>query len=79
VGLHDNFENPKYIFLVLELCSGGDLSSFIKKNKNLPEKVAQSFLKQLANGLLFLYQQSIIHRDLKPANVLLSEASEFAV
>jgi serine/threonine-protein kinase ULK/ATG1 len=63
----------------LELCRGGDLSSFIKKNKRLEERVAQCFLKQLSDGLMFLHEKNVIHRDLKPANVLLSESSEFAV
>lgn len=79
VRLYDSFENSKYIFLVLELCRGGDLSSFIKRTKRLDESIAQSFLKQLASGLYFLNESSIIHRDLKPANCLLSEPSEYAV
>lgn len=81
VGLYNTFENSKYIFLVLELCRGGDLSTFIKKSvsRRLDESIAQSFLKQLADGLHFLSERNIIHRDLKPANVLLSEPSEFAI
>jgi serine/threonine protein kinase len=63
----------------LELCRGGDLLSFIKKSRRLEERVAQYFLQQLSEGLMFLYQKSIIHRDLKPANVLLSESSELAI
>jgi serine/threonine-protein kinase ULK/ATG1 len=79
VRLYDSFENSKYIFLVLELCRGGDLSTFIKRSKRLDENIAQSFLKQLSSGLYFLSESSIIHRDLKPANVLLSEPSEYAI
>ena len=81
VGLYNTFENSKYIFLVLELCRGGDLSTFIKRSagRRLDESIAQSFLRQLADGLYFLSERNIIHRDLKPANVLLSEPSEFAI
>ena len=62
VGLHDNFENTKYIFLILDLCRGGDLSTYIKKYKRLDEGIALSFLRQLCDGLYFLYERSIIHR-----------------
>jgi len=79
VRLHDFFSSEKNFYLVLELCPGGDLSKFIRKNKTLSERVAIGFLHQLANGLSFLQEKNFIHRDLKPANVLLSESSENAV
>eukprot|EP01035_Chromulina_nebulosa_P017131 gene17131-22645_t len=79
VRLFDSFHSPRFIYLVLELCPGGDLSIFIKRNKRLDERVAKNFLCQLAKGLTFLNQKNIIHRDLKPANVLLSENSNNAI
>jgi len=79
VRLYDSFHSPRFIYLVLELCPGGDLSVFIKRNKRLDERVAKNFLCQLARGLTFLNQKNIIHRDLKPANVLLSENSNNAI
>lgn len=79
VKLYEYFSSEKNFYLVLELCEGGDLSKFIKKRKRLSERVAHSFLLQLANGLSFLQERNFIHRDLKPANVLLTESSEDAV
>lgn len=79
VGLYDSFEKGNNIFLVMELCRGGDLSKFIKHHQRLDERVARSFLRQLSDGLMFLYDRNIMHRDLKSANILLSEFSEFAV
>ncbi len=79
VRLHEYFSSEKNFYLVLELCEGGDLSKYIKKNKRISERVSHSFLLQLANGLSFLQEKNFIHRDLKPANVLLSEFSENAV
>ena len=78
VRLYDHFSSSRYIYLVLELCEGGDLSKYIKKCKRVDERLAVSFLKQLSDGLYFLSQKNLIHRDLKPANVLLSECSERA-
>ena len=79
VRLHEYFSSEKNFYLVLELCEGGDLSKYIKKKKQLGERVAHSFLLQLSDGLSFLQEKNFIHRDLKPANVLLSEMSENAV
>jgi serine/threonine-protein kinase ULK2 len=79
VQLFEHFSSSRYIYLVLELCPGGDLSKFIKKFHRIDEIVAQGFLRQLSEGLHFLQEKSVIHRDLKPANVLLSESSNFAV
>jgi serine/threonine-protein kinase ULK/ATG1 len=79
VRLFDHFNSARYIYLVLELCPGGDLSKYIKKTRRIEEHIAQNFLSQLASGLHFLSSKNLIHRDLKPANVLLSEFSERAI
>ena len=79
VQLYEHFSSSRYIYLVLELCPGGDLSKFIKKFHRIEEVIAQGFLRQLSDGLHFLQEKNVIHRDLKPANVLLSESSNHAV
>lgn len=35
------------IYLILEWCSGGDLSRFIRSRRILPERVAKRFLQQM--------------------------------
>lgn len=79
VRLYDHFNSNKYIFLVLELCEGGDLAKYIKKFKSISESLSIKFLKQIASGLMYLSQKQLIHRDLKPANILLTEFTENAV
>ncbi|BES94860.1 MIT (microtubule interacting and transport) domain [Nesidiocoris tenuis] len=60
-----------YIYLILEFCSGGDLSSFIKSRRKLSERTCRKFMQQLALGLKFLRSKNITHFDLKPQNLLL--------
>lgn len=64
------------IFLVLEYCSGGDLSSFVKRNGRLGEDKVQDFMRQLCSGLKHLRSLNLMHRDLKPQNLLLSHEED---
>jgi len=72
VNLNDVYVDADYIYLVLEYCEGGDLSSYLKKHKPLSEDTARYFLRQLAAGLQYLDSKNIVHRDLKPHNLLLA-------
>ncbi|CAL1261944.1 unnamed protein product [Larinioides sclopetarius] len=72
VELKDFQWDNTFIFLILEYCSGGDLSHFIRSRKRLPESVAHRFLQQLAKALQVLRTHGIAHMDLKPQNILLS-------
>eukprot|EP00064_Thunnus_orientalis_P007006 superscaffoldBa00000754_g7025 len=47
VQLKDFLWDTENIYLILEWCSGGDLSRFIRSRRILPEKVAQRFLQQI--------------------------------
>ncbi|XP_013982648.1 serine/threonine-protein kinase ULK3 isoform X4 [Salmo salar] len=72
VQLKDFQWDSENIYLILEWCSGGDLSRFIHSRRMLPERVARLFLQQIACALQFLHNHNISHLDLKPQNILLS-------
>ncbi|XP_028293449.1 serine/threonine-protein kinase ULK3 isoform X2 [Gouania willdenowi] len=72
VQLKDFQWDAENIYLILEWCSGGDLSCFIRSRRILPERVARRFLQQMACALQFLHERNISHLDLKPQNILLS-------
>ena len=72
VRLFDTFETSKHICFVIELCSGGDLFSYIKKRRRLKEDVARFFFKQLVEGLAYIHHaKKVVHRDIKLENILL--------
>lgn len=74
VKLVDIFEiNGTSFCTVLEYCDGCDLDTYLRANKQLPEKEAKSIITQVFSGLLYLAEQQkrIIHYDLKPGNILL--------
>ncbi|CAK7355056.1 unnamed protein product [Dovyalis caffra] len=72
IRLLDVFEDERCMFLVLEFCAGGNLSSYIRQHGRVQEKIARRFMQQLGAGLEILHSHHIIHRDLKPENILLS-------
>ena len=71
VELHDVYEDDERVYLVMELCKGGDLFDEIKKNGPFSERDACSVFRQLASCVAFCHANGIMHRDLKPENVLL--------
>ena len=74
--LNETFTHGKYIILVMDYVSGGDLSMYIRRRGHLKEHNAVAILFQLTQGLLYLETQGIIHRDLKPQNLLLSSSGD---
>lgn len=73
LGLYDVYENKKYLYLVLEHVSGGELFDYLVKKGRLSPKEARRFFKQILSALDFCHSHSICHRDLKPENLLLDE------
>lgn len=39
--------DDQYIYLIMEYCSGGDLSNFIRSKRTLPENILKRFLQQI--------------------------------
>ncbi|XP_048233454.1 serine/threonine-protein kinase ATG1t isoform X2 [Ricinus communis] len=70
IRLFHVFQAESSIFLVLEFCAGGSLSSYIRHHGRVQEEIARRLMQQL--GLEILHSHHIIHRDLKPENILLS-------
>jgi len=64
-----------HVYIIMEFANAGDLSTFIKKRKTLPENLAKIFCQQLCSALLFMRSYNISHMDLKPSNLLLHRSS----
>ncbi|KAH9520193.1 Serine/threonine-protein kinase ulk3 [Bulinus truncatus] len=72
VILKDFQWDANYIYLIMEYCSGGDLSRFIRSKRALPEHMVKRFLQQIASAMKFLWDNNVAHMDLKPQNILLT-------
>ncbi|XP_057312429.1 serine/threonine-protein kinase DCLK1-like isoform X2 [Hydractinia symbiolongicarpus] len=70
VRLHEEFETPKEIYLVMELVAGGDLFDAIVANTRFSEPESAYMIRDLASAVQYLHMLNIVHRDIKPENLL---------
>ena len=71
VALHYAFQTPEKLVLILDYCSGGDLSDLLKRKIRLTEKQARIYISEILLALEELHSRDIIYRDLKPGNIVL--------
>ncbi|KAJ1904174.1 hypothetical protein LPJ81_002650 [Coemansia sp. IMI 209127] len=71
VKLHDIIETERYIGIVIEYASGGELFDHILAHRQLKENDACRLFAQLIAGVSYLHASNIVHRDLKLENLLL--------
>jgi len=72
VRLSETFEDSCWVYLVLELCEGGELFQQITEAQCFSEQVAANCTRQMLLAVNYLHQNRIMHRDLKPENFLLA-------
>jgi calcium-dependent protein kinase len=74
IHLYEIFEDNRYLYLVMEECSGGELFDRIieriNAQKMFTEKEAAFMFKQLMSAICYCHGAGICHRDLKPENLL---------
>ena len=75
VRIHDVFEENETAYYVMEYLPGGDLRSRIPKS-GMPETEALSYIRQIADALMFVHERNILHLDIKPSNVLFRSNGE---
>jgi len=72
VKLYDLIETKKYLYIVMEKCSGGELFDQIAEldGDHYTEEDCCAILHQISKGVNYMHECGIVHRDLKPENVL---------
>jgi len=69
VRLFDIYDTKHHLYLIMELCEGGELFDAICES-NFSEADAAAIVQQITKSLIYLHAQGIVHRDLKPENLL---------
>jgi len=77
---YDMFEDEDAIYLVMELCSGGELFDRIeakrKEGSTYSEQSAANIIKQILQGVSYLHSKRIAHCDIKPDDILFTNARD---
>uniref|UniRef100_A0A7S1MKU5 non-specific serine/threonine protein kinase n=1 Tax=Alexandrium catenella TaxID=2925 RepID=A0A7S1MKU5_ALECA len=71
VRLYETFEDKHQVYLVMEVCNGGELFDTIIDQGFFSERDAGHVIKQVVSAVYYMHSQNIAHRDLKPENFLL--------
>ncbi|CAM6071684.1 unnamed protein product [Sphagnum tenellum] len=73
--LYTHFESDKFLCLVMEFCSGGDLHTLRQRQpgKHFSEQAARFYAAEILLALEYLHMMGVVYRDLKPENVLVRE------
>ncbi|GJJ16307.1 hypothetical protein Clacol_010604 [Clathrus columnatus] len=78
VTLHDYFETAHNLYLVFDLCTGGELFDRICAKGNYYEADAAELIRTVLKAVHYIHQAGIVHRDLKPENLIFRSKAEDA-
>jgi len=76
VKVHDIYNTPNHLHMIMDLLSGGELFDRIVERGALSEEQAADIVAQIASSLEYLHERGIVHRDLKPENLLYETTDE---
>ncbi|VDB99574.1 unnamed protein product [Peniophora sp. CBMAI 1063] len=81
VDIENPSEDTPFLKIYLQLCTGGDLFTFIvyhtDTHRHMHPSEARFIMYQILQALDYLHEREICHRDIKPENVLLYSPGHF--
>ncbi|CAL5383207.1 unnamed protein product [Camellia sinensis] len=79
VRFYDACEDANNVYIVMELCEGGELlDRILSRGGRYTEEDAKLIIVQILSVVAFCHLQGVVHRDLKPENFLFSSRNEDA-
>ncbi|CAB4263692.1 unnamed protein product [Prunus armeniaca] len=78
VSFKEAYEDKEAVYLVMELCEGGELFDRIVAKGHYTERAAATVTRTILEICKVCHQNGVIHRDLKPENFLFTDSSENA-
>lgn len=77
VKYYETYDDLKYLYLVMELCPGGELIDKVGSKENpMSEKELSKVMRDCFQALQHCHSQNIIHRDIKPENIVFDKLGQ---
>eukprot|EP00929_Paragymnodinium_shiwhaense_P096473 TRINITY_DN5805_c0_g2_i1.p1 TRINITY_DN5805_c0_g2~~TRINITY_DN5805_c0_g2_i1.p1 ORF type:complete len:511 (+),score=145.46 TRINITY_DN5805_c0_g2_i1:125-1657(+) len=73
IKLYETFEDRNCIYLVMELCTGGELFDRIVDVYHFNETQAAHVMQHIFRAIFYMHEHKVTHRDLKPENFLFAD------
>jgi len=73
VKVFDSFEENDTAYIVMEYLDGETLTSYLKREKTIPEDEAVAMLMPVMQSLQIVHEKGIMHRDIAPDNIFLTK------
>ena len=76
VKYYETYDDKKFIYLCMELCTGGELFQKVTAEGRISEHKTAEIMMKLLRALNHCHSDNIIHRDIKPENVMFGADGE---
>ena len=76
VRTYGYINDPDNVYIVLELCEGGELLEELEHIGSYTEHDAATIVYNIVETLGYLHHRGIVHRDIKPENLLLKKKGD---
>ncbi|XP_075638391.1 CDPK-related kinase 1-like isoform X1 [Castanea sativa] len=77
VQFYDAYEDDENVYIVMELCNGGELlDRILSRGGKYSEEDARVVMVQILSVVAYCHLQGVVHRDLKPENFLFTSKDE---
>ncbi|KAH9965745.1 AGC/NDR protein kinase [Russula dissimulans] len=73
VQLFYSFQDPAYLYLIMEFLPGGDLMTMLIKYDTFSEDVTRFYMAECVLAIEAVHGLGFIHRDIKPDNILIDK------
>lgn len=71
--LHETWEDTMHVYLIMELCKGGNLTKLSANQSQINENTIAALVWQMASAVSALHENKVCHSDVRLENWLFSE------
>jgi len=79
IRLHSTYQDPYYIYMLMDYVAGGDFFSHLRAARRFPPETAKHYIACIVLALDYVHSKNVIYRDLKPENLLLDEKGRIKI